>query len=216
VQHLGEYDNSYIGGILRTYPDQFAGVMLVDLDSPDPVSQLKRWITEYPFRGVRLLARTLGSHSTIWRRAAALGLNIVVYEEPTIAAYADELLSFACQHRGTRLVISHMGMLDRSEVPSFQGQRRLRILSEQPNVYVQLSGFHMFGKSPYRDQLPVVECLTKWFGVERLLYGSNFPVPKDEETCRQEFELLRSGKLGVPTEAREQVFSRTAMDLWFN
>lgn len=216
VQHLGEYDNRYIGNILAEHPGRYAGAMLVDPDHPDAATQLAQCAQRYPFRGVRFLARTLLSHPELWQQAANLGLNIVVYEEPTIAAYSDDLRTFAAEHSRTRIVISHLGRLDRSEAPGYDSHRRLAVLSDCPNVYVQLSGFHMFGEYPYADQLPIVGNLVEWFGLQRLLFGTNFPIPRSEQVSQQELDLLRGGQLGVPAQAIEQILSRTALDLWFD
>src|SRR5512132_1986271 len=94
VQHLGEYDNGYIEGIVRKDPVHFAGVFLIDLQNEAVAEHLNYWTTRGVFRGIRLIARTLATHPTVWQRAAALGLNIIVYDEPTIAPYANLLASF--------------------------------------------------------------------------------------------------------------------------
>ena len=41
VQHMGEFDNSYIGGIVRDEPERFAGVFLVDIDAPDAIQVMR-------------------------------------------------------------------------------------------------------------------------------------------------------------------------------
>jgi len=50
VQHLGEYDNSYIGQVITAQPHRFAGVMLVDVNGDLSALELAG------FKGVRLLA----------------------------------------------------------------------------------------------------------------------------------------------------------------
>ena len=215
VQHLGEYDNNYIERIVAESPERYAGVMLIDAEASRAVETLKYWAGKGVFRGLRMMARTVRSHAELWDCAAELGLNIVVYDEPSIAPYAQQLAEVAERQPNVRLVISHLGMLDPAEFPGFQSHREILELSGLDNIYVQLSGFHMFGEVPYKPMVPIVEGLVESFGPKRLLYGTNYPVPEDELICRRELELICSGKLGVGGEALPQVLSRTALDLWF-
>ncbi len=208
VQHMGEYDNSYIGGIVAAQPDRFAGVMLVDVDGDAADLDLPG------FRGVRLVASTLQTHAHVWERAAALGLNLVIYGEPTIADHVDALGEFAAEHPGANLIISHMGVLMRD----LEDHRPILNLAAHANVYVQVSAFHMFDDEPYAKLVPIVERFVEAFGPRRLYYGSNFPVMEHDELYGRELELMRSGALGVPGAPLgmiEDVLSRTAAGLWF-
>ena len=216
VQHLGEYDNGYIEYIVTNEPQKFAGVMLINVQSPSADKDLAAWAGRKAFRGIRLLAHTAATHPDIWERAAEVGLNIVVYESPTIAAYVDLIRRFASRHAGTRIVISHLGVLDGREAPGYPSIRHLLDLAEEPNVFIQLSGFHMFGSFPYLELAPIVEMLLAGFGPERSLYGSNFPVMGNDEVYNKELVLLSSGRFGVPANALEDVLSRTAKRLWFD
>jgi len=213
VQHIGEYDNSYIESAVREEPDRLAGVLMVDTDKPGAEDALAGWVGGGAFRGVRLFARTLETSPGVWTRAAELGLNIVVFDDPTFSPYVESLAGFAKRFGETRLILSHLGMpRDAADFPSHQ---RILSLAEQPNVYVQISGMHMFSRSPYAELVPLVERLRQAFGAERLFYGSNFPVMGDERVYGQELELLRAGKLGIPPDEVEHVLGGTAMGLWF-
>ena len=216
VQHLGEYDNSYIQQVVRGAPECFAGVLLVNMDDPHVAKQLDDWVADRMFRGIRLLASSLRTHPVVWKRAARLGLVLVVYDEPCLARYAEDLALFAKVHPETHLVISHLGMPDVREAPGYSGQGKILSLAEQPNVFVQISGMHMFSQVPYPDLVPLVEQLVATFGPERLVYGSNYPVMKNEAVYQAERDLLCAGDLGIPRAAVEQVMCGTARRLWFD
>lgn len=216
VQHLGEYDNSYIGGIVAAAPDRFAGVMLVDVESPSAEEDLDKWAEPGVFRGVRMVARTLLERPDVWDLAAERGLNIVVYDESGIAPYADSLGDFAAKHPATRLVLPHLGVLDRDEHPGFASHGRILSLGPLPNVFIQISGMHMFARPPYTELVPLVEGCLAAFGPERALYGSNYPVMRDDAVYGNELELVSTGRLGVPLGNVEQVMVRTASRLWFD
>jgi L-fuconolactonase len=213
VQHIGEYDNSYIESAVRENPDRLAGVLMVDADKPGAEDALAAWAGGGVFRGVRLFARTLATAPGVWTRAAELGLNLVIFEDPTFSPYTDALADFAQRFPETPMIVSHLGMpRDPADFPSHQ---RVLSLAEQPNVYVQISGMHMFSCSPYADLVPLVERLRGAFGPERLFYGSNFPVMGEETVYGLELELLRAGRLGIRADEVGRVLSDTARTLWF-
>ena len=213
VQHIGEYDNSYIESAVREDPGRFAGVLMVDTNQPGAKDTLAEEASRGAFRGVRLFAHTLETAPGVWKRAAELELNIVVFEEPTFSPYTHSLANFARRFPETPLILSHLGMP--GDAPDFPGHQHVLSLARWPNVYVQISGMHMFSRSPYTDLVPLVEQLRGAFGPERLFYGSNFPVMGEETVYGKELELLRTGELGIPPEEVERVLGGTAMGLWF-
>ena len=216
VQHMGEYDNSYIGAIVKAEPEEFVGVMLVDTEGEAVESQMDHWIERYPFRGIRLIAHTLDTHRQIWESAVRRGLNIIVYEDMGITPYAGELARFAGEHANSRLVISHLSVLRGVHAADLASYDSIRQLADEPNVYVQVSGMHMFAEPPYRSIVPLIERLVDSIGPERMLYGSNFPVMGLDAVYGLELDLLCDGRLGVPVDAVRQVAGQTARSLWFN
>ena len=85
VQHLGEFDNTYIETIVAARPERFAGVMLVDTEADNARENLAQWAGKGRFRGIRLLARSLDANPTLWDDVARLGLNIIVCDTATLA-----------------------------------------------------------------------------------------------------------------------------------
>ena len=216
VQHLGEFDNSYIEGIVADDPDHFAGCFVIDTEHDDAPEALARWAASGVFRGIRLLAHTLDTHEDLWEKAVGCGLNVIAYDQPTLGPYVDALARFFAAHTEARLVLSHFGVLDRAESPAFPTFDRTLALAALPNVYMQISGMHMFGEHPYRELVPLVRRALDAFGAKRLLYGSNYPLMGDDAEHGRELALLLAGELGAPCDAVDQVVYGTARALWFD
>src|SRR5690349_699361 len=72
-QHLGEYDNSYLAGVVAEHGTTFAAVCLIDPTSPTAISELEMWHDTGSFRGVRLYAGWLDEYERLWSRAVELG-----------------------------------------------------------------------------------------------------------------------------------------------
>lgn len=145
-----------------------------------------------------------------------------------IAALADfgwvfELQVFADQmHDAARLVaavpevtfvVVHAGMLvDRTDDDEFAAwQAGMRELAEQPNAVVKLTGQGTFVHRVDRDLIGMVaqSCLD-WFGAERCMFGTNFPVEKLWTDLPSLVGAWRDALADQPDEVRRAVFASTA------
>ncbi len=214
VQHVGEFDNGYIEGLVAKIPGRFAGVFLVDLNGAEPAGEVRRWAEGGRFRGIRLPVESLATHAAVWQWAAQLGLNFILYGAFN-RANAARLAGFAGDHPHSAIVLAHLGFPDPKEAPGFASLKPVLELAASRNVLVQVSGMHSRGRPPYDELVPVVKSLYSAFGPERLLYGSNFPNMGEEAVYGLEIDLIRSGKLGIPAEAAPAVMNHNAVRVWF-
>src|SRR5271170_7932388 len=79
VQHLGEFDNSYIGSVVASDPEHFAGVLLVDHRRNNVAETLEQWVASGHFQGLRLTAEALLAKPELFELAGDLRLVIVLY-----------------------------------------------------------------------------------------------------------------------------------------
>ena len=205
-QHRGEFDHRYIETQVRVNPKIFAGVFLVDMDKPRAMDDITLWAGRGYFRGIRMTAESLRNRRPLWDWAATLGLHFVV--DGDVAENVAEVSQFAADHPANMIVFTHLAQ-------PRGGHERILALETRPNVCVQVSGMHSFGKPPYSELRPWVEKLHGAFGAERLLYGSNFPVMGNDAIYVEEIELLRSGRLGVPEKSIPAVMNGNALRIWF-
>lgn len=199
AEHLGEYDNSYIESLVKARPQRFAGVFLVDHQSPRASDDITRWAKTGAFRGIRFPSATVLTHRPLWDWAAQLGLHLVV-SAPFPPAETAAINAFAADHPQTTLQLTHLGG------PGFE---------KRENIIVQISGMHKEGKAPYGELVPRIGALYNTLGPKRLVYGSNFPVMEEESVYALEIDLLKSGRLGIPERDIEAVMNSNAQRLWF-
>jgi predicted TIM-barrel fold metal-dependent hydrolase len=84
----------------------------------------------------------------------------------------------ALRTSGLRLLIDHMGMPDPVEVQSSgYDWTEMRILAQETSAIVKLSApFRVSRKGfPYGDLSPVVRMFVSYFGVDRCIWGSDWP-----------------------------------------
>jgi len=216
VQHLGEYDNGYIGECVASRPDRFAGVCLVDHTLPTACNDLGRWAATGSFRGVRLLMEILETNRELWQAATTLRLNLLVFDPAGIVPRLGLLAEFLDEHPAATVILSHLGMPDAADDPGFARQAAIFELSRYPHVYFQISGMHMFCLYPYAPMMPLISRALATFGSDRVLWGSNYPVLGGNEEYTREADLLRSGQLPIDRGALPAVAATTAEQVWFS
>jgi len=212
-QHLGEYDNRYLAEVVKSHPETFAAVCLVNPKEEDAIGRLRYWNGTGQFRGVRLAAEWLEPHLALWREALQLGLRLVIYTPDGIGAVAPAVRQLLRDCPDGRIVVSHLGnpkLVDGQRVVS-----DLFRLDQEAGVFVLLSGLSMFCAYPYAEYAEFISEVIRRFGPERLLWGSNFPVCGDENAYRRDLEQLLSGAWGASPAAIRAIVGDTANALWF-
>jgi len=148
---------------------------------------LERFAAHRLFRGLRLRGvpwSTVASAPLAidhLRLLADRDLCLDVVGGPELLAPVVDL---ARQVPSLRIVIDHLaGVRVDGQAPPVDWQRAFRRAAECPKVYCKVSGLvEGTGKSDggapgateyYR---PVLDCVWEWFGPDRLIYGSNWPV----------------------------------------
>lgn len=216
VQHLGEFDNSYIGDIVAAQPSRFVGVCLVDYTLDTASNNLRRWANTGRFRGVRLLMESLQDYKKLWCEAKDLGFILLVFDPIGIMFKLGLLMKFVEENPTAVVILSHLGMPNISVDPGFVKYEAIFELSRYPNVYFQVSGMHMFCHYPYKPLIPLIRRALTTFGADRMLWGSNYPVIGSDEDLLKDVEFVRSGGLTIDKSILCKILYTTAQRIWFS
>lgn len=85
------------------------------------------------------------------------------------------------------------------------------------NVYIKLSGFYAFVKDgwryPQKSLFPVLDILKENFGIERLIWGSDFPPVLEFNTFRQSFEIINGEHTGLTHRELEKVLYKNSLKI---
>lgn len=222
IQNIGG-DNDYLADVVRADPGRFAAVMWLDPKSVDQETELEMRSLSGLFRGVRLFAETLETTPGTWRRAAELGLIIVVSFLTTgLRETIGRLERFTDAHPDAQVVVTRYGLAVNEPLAN-RPLDLLGTLARNPATIVEVSTFPdratglagAGAADAARDALGL-------FGPERTVFGSGFPardrngtMPNAEELYRRDLATVFAGDLGVPTEALPGVLGNTPSRLWF-
>jgi predicted TIM-barrel fold metal-dependent hydrolase len=207
VQHLTEFDNTYLVEAAARAGPLYRAVVLVDESSPGWRHRLHDLSRHPAVAGVRVVAR---ADSERWvdlaAAAAEAGLVVLLYFPAGAGPVRASVDRLARDHEAGRFVLTHLG--------SPRLGRRLdedvAALAARQNLFLQVSGFGMWSQPPYSGTDEPVRRLLMAFGPTRLTWGSNFPV------CELETELRHA--LGDPWRlghaARDALLGQNALRLW--
>ncbi len=215
AQHLGEFNNDYIGGIAADDPDHFAAVCMVDHTAADRVAVLRRLADSGRIRGLRLTTDACAAAPDLMAAAADAGLVIVLYAPDGIEHFVDKLDRFLDVHAGARVVVTHMGSPDLSKAPDLADNQRVFELSRHRGLYYQVSGMKMVCPHPHEQLHGLIETACERFGSKQLVWGSNYPVVGGQTDYAMDLHLLLDGKLPVPADAIPLIAGENARRLWF-
>jgi predicted TIM-barrel fold metal-dependent hydrolase len=86
--------------------------------------------------------------------------------------------ALAVEHPSTIIILNHAGMcLDRTREGYAVWRHAMLELAKRPNICVKVSGLAMLDHHWTPDRIREIILRTiDWFGVERVMFGSNFPV----------------------------------------
>ncbi|MEW6752082.1 MAG: amidohydrolase family protein [Candidatus Latescibacterota bacterium] len=175
----------------------------VDPSQPPTLSDLARWqaqgfrgLVMYPSDPAQLRAlEQIGREIWTWLVEQGWLLSVNSGGEAWLAW--RKVLD---RHGALRLLISHLGLPPRvAEPPTPQAAAKalapVLALAAYPGPHVKLSGFYALSDPgydyPHRAAWPYVEALLAGFGVERLLWASDFFPALDHLSFPQTFGLFR-------------------------
>jgi predicted TIM-barrel fold metal-dependent hydrolase len=104
-----------------------------------------------------------------------------------------------------RMILVHAGMLtERTPQAIEQWRGALTTLAAFPNVHVKLSGLGMYSSGiTFAQARQVIRDTIQIFGIERTIYGSNFPLEKLHASYADFFGIYRK-VLAEYTEAEQR------------
>ncbi|MFK7838502.1 MAG: amidohydrolase [Sulfitobacter sp.] len=135
-----------------------------------------------------------------------LSFDLQLYPEQMMQAAA-----FLAQHPSIPVVIDHLGSpYDPSPAGLALWAQGMQALAALPHVHVKLSGYAMFfGADLSGPAVEVSQGILEWFGPERVMFGSNFPVDKLHLTYGDVVAFVRA-QVGTDPAHQAQIFGQSA------
>lgn len=174
-------DNRYLLDSMAAHPGVFSGVAIVDESAPGLPARMKD-LARQGIRGFRIRSASGQSAGwtndagmrSLWATAADEGLNVCLLINPEDLAAVDRM---CLQFPRTPVVVDHFARVGMKDAITRAHLDRLLHLSVHKHLTLKTSAFYTLGhrQPPYTDLGSMIrECL-KYFGPERLMWGSDAP-----------------------------------------
>src|SRR5436305_10641519 len=200
-----------------------AGVVgWVDLTSPQVEEQIVAFTTHPKFKGVRHLVESEPADDWLTQprvldglkvlAAHGLAYDLLVHTRhlkyvPTVAEHCPDL----------RLVVDHMAKPPIASGEIKEWARELKAVAQIPGIHCKLSGLvteadHAAWTTA--DLTPYVEGALDWFGAERMLIGSDWPVCLLATTYERALEAYQELLAGLNDRERQRIFAGNATSFY--
>jgi L-fuconolactonase len=196
------YDNSYAADTLARYPDRLVGVCSVDFLSATAVADLRYWIEERGFAGVRIrvsdgdtkvatpgLGVSDERMGAVWDYVDAHGVPVCVQMHSKDTA---KLLAVLDTRPALTILLDHAGRPNAAGGPPYPELAELEQLTRFDGVHLKITpaALRRLGNEPGADVTEVLRRLADSFGTDRLMWGSDFPASPG--TARESRELIEN------------------------
>ena len=212
------YDNRYTALSARRYPDRFVSVPIVDMEA-DGVAETLRSLNENEgMTGVRLFGRAGGGDwldnpktFPVWELAEELDFPIAVLLG---IERASKLAAMLERFPGVTVALDHLGSVTFEDGPPYETAAPIFDLARFPNLRLKFSPTNeqsaARGSGNIKD---VLQRIVDRFGVDRLMWGSNFSATYEPPYA----ELVAMGQESLSfltPEERAKIMGENALEVW--
>lgn len=181
------FDNSYAADALARFPDRLVGVCSVDFLSDTAVDDLRYWIEQRGFTGVRIRVSdgttkvpTPGEGVSDERMAGVWAYVAEQHVPVCIQMHSKDtarLLTVLDLHPDLTILLDHAGRPNAAGGPPYPLLDELGQLARFDGVHLKITppALRRLRDEPGADVTDVLRRLAEVFGTRRLLWGSNFP-----------------------------------------
>ena len=185
---------------------------------------LKRFAANPIFRGIRVNGSDFLDNvdkpefQSGIKQMADLGLELDINGAPNLQLHAAKL---AADIPDLRLVINHVGSAGDAAHLTEEWRLGMKALGEKPNVFCKVSAMteqtkqsdQTHGSAP-RDTayyLPILDYCWNYFGEDRLVYGSNWPVCEKGGNYGDQFKIVHEYFSAKGRDAAEKFFWKNSL-----
>lgn len=155
----------------------------IDLRAPDLAQQLAAWAPQKKLKGFRHIVQAEPAgfllQPEFLRGVATIGRAGYTYDLLVFHHQLEDAVAFARQLPDQKIVIDHLAKPDIKSQEFSEWARQMQRLAMLPNVWCKVSGLVTeadWSRWKSDDFAPYLSHVVDCFGIERVMYGSDWPV----------------------------------------
>lgn len=192
-----EAETSFLLGLADQHPSILGVVGWLDLKDPEITQNLAKWSRHQKLVGLRhiLQAEPPGFMSDPDFQAGLEQLSRFGFTYDLLIYWhqMDEAIAMIEDLPDLKIVLDHIGKPDIRDGRILKWSKGLKKLAEMPNVCCKISGLVTEAHWQYwqpEDFLPYLDLVFEYFGPQRCMFGSDWPVSTLASTYQDWFEFL--------------------------
>jgi L-fuconolactonase len=214
-----EQETDFLLGLAAAHPWIAAVVGWVDLRADDLTHRLERWQHDGRLAGFRqLLQDEADVPGTLADAAFERGISLLqaqgkVYEVLVRAPQLAAVPAFCARHDRHWLVLDHLGKPAIGGAHDADWQRHMHRLAAMPHVVCKLSGLVTEVIDPAISEAQLHAYLDQalaWFGADRLMFGSDWPVCLLKEPYAQVYAIVQRWAAQLSASEQQALWGGTA------
>lgn len=194
----------------------------IDLESPQLADALKAYLPFPKLKGFRHILQDEKDPEYVLRPAFQKGLETIfslgfTYDILVFPHQLPGAIETVKRFPGARMVIDHLAKPEIAKGNLASWKAQMMHLKDFDNVYCKLSGMvteHHWKSWAKEDFYPYLDVMMDVFGVDRLMYGSDWPVCLLSGTYGEVKGILESYLDRFSTEQREKVWFGNAKSFY--
>lgn len=217
-EYMDGSQNDYLLEVCRRHPDRFFAHALPDFFQPDEVATEALDLFERGFCGLKLCAgHLLGKvpldderFTPIWRRMADCG-HVLAVDLAAGDQQVPMMEAILRRFPSLRVALGHFGMIARGD---WLSQVRL---ARYENVYVEMGGIVWLLRDegyPFPSAVEAIGRAKAEVGIEKLMWGSDWPRTMVDFTYRQVIDFVRSEPSNLTDEEKRLLLGENAARLY--
>lgn len=187
----------------------------VDLKSDDIESQLYSLNQQKKLKGLRSIVQGNPDEMYLTHKDFISGIkklnafnltyDLLIYHDQL-----DSLLRFTDRFPDQKFILDHCGKPDIKNKNIKNWKTGIRNLAKNPNIYCKVSGLVTeadWKHWTYNDIYPYLEIVGEYFGIDRLCFGSDWPVCLIASDYSRMLEIIKKFLSQFNDESKEKVLS---------
>lgn len=217
-----EKENSYLLNLSDENDFVKAIVGWIDLKALDAIERMQYWKKYEKIKGFRCIMQGQEDSSYLTnkdfleniKKLAPYGYtyDLLVYHHqfPSLIKFVEKLPD-------NRLILDHLGKPDIKNKNIKDWKANLKILAQHPSIYCKLSGMITeadYGRWTYEDLKPYLEAAAEYFGVDRICFGTDWPVCLLAGSYTQVYEIIDKFSNQLSTDEKNKLLGLNSMKFY--
>jgi L-fuconolactonase len=138
--------------------------------------------------------------------------DLLVYHNQLTA-----LISMTEKLPDNQLILDHIGKPDIRNKQFQTWKEQIKILAKHPGIYCKLSGMVTeanYSKWTYDDLLPYLETSAEYFGIDRICFGSDWPVCLVAGSYNKVYEVIEKFVHQLSKSDQEKIFGLNTLQFY--